>query len=621
MDAGTLTDKSGNNIELTELGTITTDSFVNGAGDTVSFMTTGGAGDALTDPSTDGTLRLTDDKITKLKDYTIETWMRFKLPANNIYPRMFVHTNGSTNLFTYEMPSVPTGDKAYVLGKQTLLNAVEQNTVAEQWVHYVFTFDTVYDTDGTTVKSVNPNVYVNGADMTAGYQTKPSITDATALALLGTGTEFTIGGTAANGAFGRAFSGDFATFKIYNTVKTGTEIKALYESSAADYTEGTGDGNGDGTGDGIGDGTGDGTGDGLDVEEGGVLLDVDTATLSDRSGNEITVNKLGTITTGSFTNVIGETIAYMTTGNGTDSLRDSTKAGTLRITDKNIIGLKDYTIETWMRYKVPSDVNVYPKMFLHNYNGGNVFAYEMNANVKKVKLFDYDKLINGIGNGVADKWTHYVFTFDTTYSETDNTTPTGVTVTMYVDGVSKGATTDSTRLTYMDTPKALSIGGHAANDAFTMGFPGDFASFKIYKGVKNADDVADMYSADKNNYVETTVSPSSITFEGGTQVSGAENVSLELPEIYVDLGSDTNMSTVSEETIKLTDVSDGLPVSYSVTVDGTQAVISVQETLNKNKQYMLELTEGVLKNDNTAFGQFCAYFKLFGVRTQTRTGI
>ncbi len=232
VDPATLTDRSGNNISVSTLGTITKGGFTNQEGETVPYMTTGQGNDALTNSSTAGLLRTTDESIIKHKDFTIETWARYKTPASGCWPKMFKwgNTEGQ-NVLAYETPTSPYAHKIIIGNKDTYVYP-NISEITDAWKHYVFTFDMEYDTDGTTLKKVSQRMYVNGVDVT-NYDA--NVTDSSALAMLDTITEFTIGGYSVNGSFGQGFSGDFATFKIYNGVKSQSEVTALYENSKDKY--------------------------------------------------------------------------------------------------------------------------------------------------------------------------------------------------------------------------------------------------------------------------------------------------------------------------------------------------------------------------------------------------
>ncbi len=517
LDTATLTDKSGNNIALETLGTVLKDSFTNQAGETVSYMTTGQEGDALTNSATAGLLRTTSESITKLKDYTIETWVRYKAPANDNWPKMFKMGNSANqNVFALEMPN--NYDKKLVLADDGNPYVIYQNIYKDTWMHVVVTFDTVYSADGTTVEKIVPNMYLNGSDMYSNYGNKPQLTDATKIAMFNAITEFTIGGSTNNGSFGQGFSGDFATFKIYNTVKTQAEADALYKASKDDYVEGTNIGGGD-----------------VEIEEGGVILDIDTATLADKSGNNIPVTKLGTITTDSFTNQAGETVTYMTTGQGGDALTNSSTAGFLRTTDANVINQRNLTIEAWMRYKIPG-ANSWPKMFkFSNTSSNNVFVAEMPAGQKKLVVGNTNNLpMNLDESSVADTWAHYVITLETDCDEDGNITAYYPMV--YVNG--KDAIGYATRPTFTATDAInamfegiteLTIGGNSNNGAFSDAFPADFATFKIYKGAKTQTEAAALYEATKGDYlpgldiedggVILDVDPATLTDRSGNNIA------------------------------------------------------------------------------------------------------
>ncbi len=620
LEAATLTDKSGNNIALETLGTVLTDSFKNQAGETVSYMTTGQEGDSLTNSSTAGLLRTTDESITKLKDYTIETWVRYKAPANDNWPKMFKMGNSAgNNVFALEMPN--NYDKKLVLANDGSPYIIYQSINTDTWMHLVVTFDTVYGADGTTIEKIIPNMYINGNDMYSNYGNKPQLTDATKIAMFNAITEFTIGGSTNNGSFGQGFSADFATFKIYNSVMTQDEIAAMYNDSKDYYVAGADDGS-DTPDDGGSDTPDDGgdtpsTGGESSFEDGEVIVDIDTANLVDCSGNDIPFNTIGTVTNGSFTNMAGETVTYMTTGQGNDALSNSSTAGFLLTDDENITKLKDYTIETWVRYRLPAS-DCWPKMFkMANAASNNVLVMEMPnfpydhklviGNTQNLILY-YDK------NTLVDEWAHYVFTFDAVYGK-DGTTVEKILPGMYINGenmfsgyASPPQVTDTTALAMLDEVVEFAIGGNPNNGSFNQGFPGDFASFKIYKGIKTQNEAAELYNDSKYRFIESTISMSSITFEGGELVAGAENVPLEMPDVYVEFSSDVNMGTVNETTLKLVDKTDGFEVPYTVTVEGDKAIVSIDGKLGKNKEYRIEITEGVLKDNNSSYGQLFANF-------------
>ena len=346
-----------------------------------------------------------------------------------------------------------------------------------------------------------------------------------------------------------------------------------------------------------------------------IIFDLDVENLADRSGNNVQITQVGTITKGSFTNETGETVPYMTTGNGND-IKNSSKAGTLKIADSSIVGLTDYTIEAWIRYKEPTDNSLYPKIFKHTDYTNTLFAYEMpNDSGADAIMVGSKKPIQKVTNSaeLSGTWAHYVFTFDTIY---EGDTAISIRPNIYVNGVSLTKdyqtvpeVTDSAALAMLGKAKEFSIGGQTNNGAFHTAFSGDFAEFRIYSSIKSDSEIASMYSSSVDKYTETNVSPSGVRFEDGGLVSGAENVSLTPPNILIDLDNDVNISTVNEDTIRITDEIDGLPVSYSVKVNGTQAVISIMGSLHKNKRYVAEITKGVLKNNNTPYGRFRAIFK------------
>ena len=579
LDVENLADRSGNNVQITQVGTITKGSFTNETGETVPYMTTGNGND-IKNSSKAGTLKIADSSIVGLTDYTIEAWIRYKEPTDNsLYPKIFKHTDYTNTLFAYEMPNDSGADAIMVGSKKPIQKVTNSAELSGTWAHYVFTFDTIYE--GDTAISIRPNIYVNGVSLTKDYQTVPEVTDSAALAMLGKAKEFSIGGQTNNGAFHTAFSGDFAEFRIYSSIKSDSEIASMYSSSADKYIEKTEE---------------------PEVQDGTVMLDLDPAALADRSGNNVQITQVGTITKGSFTNETGETVPYMTTGNGND-IKNSSKAGTLKIADSSIVGLTDYTIEAWIRYKEPTDNSLYPKIFKHTDYTNTLFAYEMpNDSGADAIMVGSKKPIQKVTNSaeLSGTWAHYVFTFDTIY---EGDTAISIRPNIYVNGVSLTKdyqtvpeVTDSAALAMLGKAKEFSIGGQTNNGAFHTAFSGDFAEFKIYKGVKTDDEIKALYDSSAPGFTEWNDSVRRPSI-GMLNVGLGKNIKAESLIDKVKLEKvETDVS--NGETI--TPAKGGVYTSVSES-DASMAILRFG-MLEDNAKYRITIDADVTFDDNTTLG-------------------
>lgn len=388
-----------------------------------------------------------------------------------------------------------------------------------RWNHYVVT--RVWDSASSKWKC---DIYVNGESF-ANLVSSSTTSQTTYASQNYNWNTFIIGNTMGNDN-NKAFEGDIAEFRIYDSELTAAQASAAYTATKDPYYP--------------------------SMQDNMKVFDMNLAgstvgsapVVTDESGSRLVkeINVLGhpsskTATDGTAPTYCDEDgVKYLTFASydGTNLANRRSQVNVqfkdTSLTDKNAL-----TFEAWARADWNGNTSAWAGLAsvgpaYHGDSGSEKLVLRFMTD-GKIKLYPdraaQDTLLdtNISFKNYEDAWTHYVVTRE--YNEATSTWTTRG----YVNGeqVSNTASLNKAMVKYTDAESWLAIGGVTGGES-DRSFIGDIADFKLYTKALSADEVAANYAAEAGKYIKSEVTVSWKGSEGSeiSSVSGLTQVTADI---------------------------------------------------------------------------------------------
>lgn len=439
-----------------------------------------------------------DDEILGQNELTFEFWVRSTKPADGSWGRIFniggeiSNENDNKPILDVELNHAET---SFRLGngidlKYTVKGTDHTDLWNGEWKHIVMSrkWEATNEAGGIAAPetgTLTTEIYINGKKIDgtptlSNCQSPKAQGEADMWENEADGYQRALAIGAQRSASG-AFTGDIASFKVYNKNLTASEIKAAYENVKALY-EATPL----------------------------VAIDMDLSnydgtatTITDKSSETgASFGQTTHVQKGSYTNLNGKTVNYI------DSYADGDNCGRAWIRNTKFEKLDDQTVTLWVRIPAMSERNwgqiVAQKQANHS-NDDAKLELELATDRQKEEIFvrgqgqasDRD---NAVRNHRVDitphVWTNFTVTKSWTNVEENDT----LTTKTYVNGKLMGEITEAT--TKGSTGYSDFLFGSKYYDENTGGSLIDVASFKIYRKAFDAAGVAKEYADTYKDYTE-----------------------------------------------------------------------------------------------------------------------